>query len=464
MRRKEQSIYAAISMVTGKNMVRLANEVRDRASWSADAMARYRLARLRSLLTHAGRNVPYYRRTFAACGFDPAELSEFADLQAVPPLTRATVINSFQDLRDQCVRRGRLMAVSTGGTTGQPVTVLLDKANGVERTLVNHRMYALMGRRLGDPTLLIAGSPIDFDAWQSFRSSVKNRLFNVTVRSSFGLTPAGIKSLIAELQAKRFAYIIAYASVFDLLAWHVRRSGRQVSLENMVPCAELVSEAQRQSWKEAFAGEVFETYGSREMTSLAGETHDHSGLVMNEDLYHVEITDDFGRCVPDGQVGLITVTALLEKGMPLIRYQLGDLGLRLPHMGGDRLPFARLKVTHGRVVDVISCPDGKLLPGEFFPHLMKEVSEKVKKYQIVQEATDRLVVRIVRGVDYDEATSQYLQSKIQDQVGSGMRLDFDFADDIETSLSGKFRPTISKVPWDAKTTLGRFDGGPMDGS
>ena len=448
-------IYGAISAATGANVSRRAREVYERASWPVERMHAFRLECLRSLMAHAEASVPYYNEIFRSCGFAPAAVSGFTDLAAIPVLTRGALIHSFGRLQDPGAKPSDLMRVSTGGTTGTPVTVLLDRGNAIERMLVNHRMYALMGRDLGEPTLLIAGSPIDFVAWRSLRDRVKNRLFGVSVRSSFRLDAGEIQALLRDMKTGRFSFVIAYASVFDILASHLERSGDVIRLEGIVPCAEPVTQAQRERWGKVFFAEIFEIYGSREMSSLAGETRDHDAMVVNGDLYHVEITDELGKCVPDGEPGLITVTALLERGMPLIRYQLGDLGVLLPRSARDKLPFARLKITHGRVLDVICCPDGKLLPGEFFPHLMKEVTDQVERYQVVQEAIDRLVVKVLRNERYRDATTEYLKAKVRDQMGQGVTIEVVFVESLENSASGKFRTTISKVPWERKLAMGR---------
>ena len=79
----------------------------------------------------------------------------------------------FADLKSIAVPDEAVVRRSTGGTSGKPVTVLLDRESEAERMLVNHRMYAMMGRPLGAPTLMIAGSPIDAVAWTTLRDRVK---------------------------------------------------------------------------------------------------------------------------------------------------------------------------------------------------------------------------------------------------------------------------------------------------
>ena len=439
-----------MSATLRRNVLREARAVRARIAWDPEQMEQFRLSRARHILLQAATCVPYYRERFQQWRFNPRKFTSFDDLRALPCLTRDDLRDFGETLRDEQRDPGTLVRMSTGGTTGTPVSVYLDPRAGVERMLVNHRMYSMMGRRLGDSTLLIAGSPIDVQAWSTFRERVKSRLFGVTVRSSFKLTPDCIQRTLRDISVGRFQWVIAYASVFDILAAGVTEAYRKPSRLRIISCAELVTEAQRERWRECLGAEVFEIYGAREMSSIAGEVRDHEALVVNADLYHIEITDTDGRVLPQGVPGLITITTLHESAMPLIRYQLGDVGMLVPTTGVDMYPVPRLKITHGRILDVICCPDGKLLPGEFFPHLMKEVQREVRQFQVVQTALNRLEVRIMPHGSFRDDTRQYLEAHIHEQTGHQMEVQVVLVDGIEHSASGKYRPTISVVPLEAK--------------
>lgn len=443
---RERVIYAGLAPVFKRNLLRQARKIRERALWSVEEMEAFRVLTFRNVLVHAQETVPYYRDLFARTGFDARDFKSFESLEPVLPLTRELLREHFASLKSTVVPDDAVIRRSTGGTSGKPVTVLLDRDGDAERMLINHRMYSMMGRFLGTPTLMIAGSPIDAVAWTSLRDRIKNAIFGNEVMSSFNLTPQALETIASALRSERFQWIIAYASVFDILASYTKQTGQTLHLPNIIPCAELVSSAQRERWREAFGAEVFEIYGSREMTSIAAETADHDGLVVASDVYHVEICDDAGRILPHGTPGLITISTLGERGMPLVRYQLGDVGILTPPPASSPWPFPRLRITHGRVLDVICCPSGKLLPGEFFPHLMKEVEDAVERFQVVQTAIDLLQVRIVPKERWNVATAEYLRRHIQEQVGAEVRIDFELVDSIESAASGKFRPTICLLP------------------
>jgi phenylacetate-CoA ligase len=442
---REKFVYLALCLATRQNILAQARAVRQRLAWSFGEMEAFQWTRLRELLAHANRNVPYYRRILKEAGIDPNSFASFSELAKIPPLTRSTLMDSFQELQDPSIPETAVTRVSSGGTTGKPVTVVHEKRRHLERVLITHRAYAVAGWHLGNPTCEIALRLIDYSAWTTHSEKLKNLLFNVSIRPAISLTSGQIGEILDDVTRGKWSTVFAYASVFDIFCDYVSEHKMGVLIPRVIPCGELVTDTQKERWRQVLGTEVFEVYGSREMTSIAMETPDHRQLVVNGDQYYVEITDESGKTVPDGEPGLITITSLLEYAMPLIRYQLGDVGILTKPDPTDTFPFRRLKVTHGRSVDIIKTPEGKLLPGEYFPHLFKEVAAEVERFQVVQTAVDKLLIKVVRKAGYSEKTEAYLTDRIHVQVSAGLKLAFEYVDVIETSASGKYRPTISLI-------------------
>jgi phenylacetate-CoA ligase len=442
---REKLVYLALCLATRQNVLAQARAVRQRLEWSSIEIQAFQLTRFRELLSHANRKVPYYSRVLRQAGINPNSFASFSGMAKIPVLTRASLMDSFQELQDPSIPAKAVTRISSGGTTGKPVSVLHEKRRHLERMLVTHRSNAVAGRRLGSSTCEIAGRSIDYSAWTSNSERLKNLLFNVSIRPAFSLTAGQIAGILGEMTQGKWRTVLAYASVFDILCDHVCEHKMEVRVPRVIPCGELVTDTQKERWRHVLGTEVFEVYGSREMTSIAMETPDHRQLMVNGDQYYVEITDESGKPVPDGEPGLITITSLLEYAMPLIRYQLGDVGILGKPDPSETFPFRRLKVTHGRSVDIIKTPEGKLLPGEYFPHLFKEVVGQVERFQAVQTAVDKLVIKVVRKPGYSEKTEAYLVDKIHAQVSEGLNISFEYMNAIETSVSGKYRPTISLI-------------------
>ncbi|HCL79911.1 MAG TPA: hypothetical protein DIC53_08090, partial [Synergistaceae bacterium] len=124
-------------------------------------MARFRTgaadvvrARLTDLLLHAGRTVPFYRNRIDP---DLAKSDPFEALRALPIVKRWDLMGERARDRTSQDTLGTLRSMTTSGTTGEPLTVLMD--SGYEdwntASLLLFRSWA--GWRPGDSILRIWG-------------------------------------------------------------------------------------------------------------------------------------------------------------------------------------------------------------------------------------------------------------------------------------------------------------------
>jgi phenylacetate-CoA ligase len=86
-----------------------------------------------------------------------------------------------------------------------------------------------------------------------------------------------------------------------------------------------------------------------------------------------------------------------------------------------------------------------VLPGEFFPHMLKDVPG-IERFQLVQRRLDQLDLAIVRGPGFDGAGLAYIRRELAKVVGDSVELHCRFVDDIPLTPSGKLRVTVSELP------------------
>src|SRR5439155_17577982 len=110
---------------------------------------------------------------------------------------------------------------------------------------------------------------------------------------------------------------------------------------------------------------------------------------------------------------------------------------------GRGLPLLRNVV--GRRLDVLRTPDGRLIPGEFFPHLMKDYPA-IKRFQVAQERPDQVQLRVVLKGDWSEASQRSLEHEVRSVFGSMVRFDLLLVDDIPLTAAGKHRVVVTSVP------------------
>ena len=174
---------------------------------------------------------------------------------------------------------------------------------------------------------------------------------------------------------------------------------------------------------------------------VASECEHHDGLHVNADHLLVELPGA-GPQLP----AELAITDLSNYGMPFLRYLNGDLATA--HAGGDcacgrALP--RLGQVVGRKLDMIRSADGRLLPGEFFPHMLKDVAG-VRRFQVVQDTLDRFTLKVVPGPEFGDAQEAYVHREVAKVLGSDASLVLERVDDIPLTHSGKFRVTVSRLP------------------
>jgi phenylacetate-CoA ligase len=194
--------------------------------------------------------------------------------------------------------------------------------------------------------------------------------------------------------------------------------------------------------QQAFRARPYEEYGAVEQCVLATEC-EVGNLHINSDFGIVEILDDTNMPVPPGVPGRIVCTALLSETQPLIRYDVGDIGMLSASgcaCGRDHLPV--LHEISGRVEDVIVGPDGRQtvrLHGLFIdlPHVLEG--------QVIQQSLDLVRIRVVTKPGFDNREKQIIRQRFEERIGK-IRVEVETVDRIERTEHGKFRAVVSLLP------------------
>jgi phenylacetate-CoA ligase len=206
-------------------------------------------------------------------------------------------------------------------------------------------------------------------------------------------------------------------------------------MKGVIAAAEPLFEGVRRTIEEAFEAPVYNTYGSREFMSLAGECEQRDGLHINAENVIVEAGSD------GEEPSNIIVTDLHNYGMPFIRYEIGDLGGLKDGRCACGRGLPRLRRVEGRVLDTLRAADGRVVSGEFFPHLLKEIPE-FAQYRVEQKDPGRIVISAVITQELSGASRELLDREIGKAFGPGTRCDIQPVTDLPALPSGKRRITI----------------------
>jgi len=97
------------------------------------------------------------------------------------------------------------------------------------------------------------------------------------------------------------------------------------------------------------------------------------------------------------------------------------------------------------VPDLVFAPDGSCLVVHFFTILFEYIPE-ILQFQVVQRVPERIIARIVRTPEYDEArTERRIREAIAKATHGTLSVDFEYVEEIPLSRSRKRRFVVSEI-------------------
>ena len=402
------------------------NELRRSQWFDRTTLQRIQNAKLRRLVRHAYRTVSYYRRLLDEAGILPDAIRTAEDLPKIPITTKAALLAAGPEATvSTAIRPDKLIAERTSGSTGQPFTTHFDRRFVRIRDALFLRALTTAGYRFGDRLMLVTST-------QGKKS--RSGLHYVSL-----LEPP--ERLLDALNRCRPSVLYGCVTPLRQLASFIRETGAAAHRPKaVVSTAEALDGETRRLFATTFDAEVYDIFGLTEMGLVAWECGQHDGYHLAEDTTVTE----FIPTQPDGDCRLV-MTNLELRGMPLIRFQTGDIGVPGP---SEPCPcgrsLKRLQRIEGRIVDCIRLRDGLTVS----PYRLTLALEKIPgigRYQVIQEALDVFTVLHEGSVTQEEATAEAARRTMQDIVGTDARISVRREPSLDPPPGRKFRVVESRL-------------------
>lgn len=408
-----------------------------------DAMV---LAKLKRLLEHAERSVPFYTKRFAEAGVRASDLRTIEDLARFPRTEKAHVHDHNDDMNSRDYH-GRVLKGVTSGSTG---TALRFRQAAEHEGWIDacwDRGHAWWGVKRSDRRLILWGRPVDGGARAQAEAWLKHRLRNGLSFNTFEeLTDEFLQRVANAVVTFKPRYLYGYGSSLGALAEYMDRQG--IVLEGrarpriLVYTGDHIYEAERQTAERVFGAPVISLYGSSEAGS-AGYTCPKGSMHVSEDHIHVEYVHEDGTPAKPGEQAEIVVTTLNNYAMPLIRYRVGDLGSYSGQPCGCDITLKTMNLEVGKVADRISTSSKKLVSPYSLDyinkHLLRTGVRGIRQFLVEQVGTDEFVLHVVKESPFDPRCIEIFTEKMKDYLGDSIRTEVRFTDAIPVSPSGKRR-------------------------
>ena len=426
----------------GKPTFSLLREL-EKTQWlDAAALRELQFRALRRHLDFAYREVPYYTRLLNEHELPPHRIQSFADFTRIPYLTRDDLRRYFVELQPRRRLRG-VQAMSTGGSTGSPVTVLVDRERAALADAIRLRCHRWYCAGPGTREIALWGSPIE-SAKQDRVRTLRDHLINSKFLSAFDLGEATLARYAQVVCRYRPQKLFGYASALALLAGYLQREGWRPEpgqVRAVFTTAEPLYDFQRSLIGSVFGCPVSVEYGCRDAALMATECPS-GGLHIPVEAVAVEILPTPGDA--DADRGEIVVTNTHSYAMPIIRYRTGDIGAFEPTACGCGRALPRLKRVEGRRTDFLITPGGKVMHALAAIYVLREVPG-IRQFQLIQEQLDLLRVTVAPDSGFPAEAPDQIVAKLERLFDGQIGVELELVPSIPPLPSGKHRYVISRV-------------------
>jgi phenylacetate-CoA ligase len=238
-------------------------------------------------------------------------------------------------------------------------------------------------------------------------------------------------------------YLYGYSGSLRLMAEYIlERKINDIRPTHVFGVSDSTDPDSRRLIKDAFGTRLLDLYGAAEAGCIAWECPQCPGYHINSDTVLVEIIRN-GKPAAPGEKGRIVVTNLLSYAMPVIRYDLGDIGSMSAAQPVCRKPFPLMKDIAGRNDAYLLLPGGRVLPPLFFFGIMKPVRH-MQKWKVVQTSLNHIAVYVVPGIEFSRHEEDLIAARCRRQIPE-LKVSIQTVQNIPRDRSGKIRSVISHV-------------------
>jgi phenylacetate-CoA ligase len=380
---------------------------------------------LQDILDYAIANIPFYQHQKSNV------------LKDFPVLTKAILREHTQALVSTSYDISTLDKHHSSGSTGQQSFTYMTKDHTFYLRALQTHWWHWSGYNFGDNLLQFGISQK-----RSVLKSFKDFFFRTTYVKAFGLSEKELEAILLKVKKKKTLYIAGYPSVINQLAKVSLSTNIKPNVKGVICFGDKLFDHYYTTIKKAFGENIslIDTYGCAEGLLMACKNETDFYSMMSPHVY-IEIVDDNGKPVDDGTIGNVLVTCLSNYAMPLIRYKLGDLAVKLPKEDYPKsmsLKYPLLKKVIGRETDIVKTTKGITLNVHSFTGVL-EYYQAIEQYKIIQNDLKSIYIEYIVDNTYpfDIGVLQDIELKLQTLTKNCLEITFKEVETIKPTKSGK---------------------------
>lgn len=396
-----------------------------------------RMARRDAIVDYHRQNNSFYRTLL--------QNREMTSFESLPILTKKDFQRPIKELISDGLKSRDIYIGNTSGSSGNPFYYAKDKQSHALTHAIVLKLYAQHGVTPASIQARFYGIPSS--GISKYKEKLKDFLCNRVRFHVFDLSDQQLSLYLNRFSKIKFEYVYGYTSaIVQFAKFIIRQNIKLIDICKTLKCCIVTSEVctkeDRSIIEEAFGVKVINEYGCSEAGLIAFENRDGEWQMVEENSYY-EIVDDSGHVLPFGNEGRIIITSLSNRAMPIIRYEIGDIGI-IDRVDGKLI----LRKLLGRVNDMIKLPSGKIAAGLTFYYVSRSLLEKnsiVREFIVRQTAIDTFEFDIVSDRDLNDQEVAFLKQQLDDYLEPNLTLLINRVEKINRPNSGKIKHFYSEI-------------------
>lgn len=411
--------------------------------WSEEEIDEYQNEKLRKLINHCYNNVPYYKKLFDNLKLKPLDIKNKSDLMKIPILRREEIKAHIKELMASNASLFFPIAKKTGGTTGTPLKYFSDLNTSSLHWALKFRAWSWAGYKLGDKIAVMGGASLFPNEKKALKKRMWMKFNNFYPMSVTHFNKSGLLKYYDTIVSNDIKFIRGYPSSIANFADNLKDNNLNISIQSVIPTAELLSEEYKTIITEVMDCKIFDNYGCADAGGHASVCEIQNGFHVHPEISIMEIIKSENNEIIPSNEGELVFTSLTDYAMPKLRYAPGDIASKSMSECTCGRKSKILKTIIGRTTDIIRFNNGNSLGGPALTLIFREFN--LKKYQIVQNLPQELDINLIKDKNFTNNETVRIRETLKYHCGSDVKININFLPQIPVSKSGKFRFIISNV-------------------
>lgn len=390
---------------------------------------------LLNIVNYAVKNVDYYRELYGSIEFQ--SLSDFE--RGIGFIDKNLVMDNHERFINPNINLDKYDLVSTGGTSGKPLTILVSKNRYVVELGAVHNFWESYG--------------FDFSRRAVLRNDkLKGKKFHINpitkeyIFDGFDLSDSQFKLIVDVMKKYNIRFLQCYPSSGYEFAKYLNKNQIETDfIDAFFVSSENIYTHHEKLYKE-IGVEVFCLYGHSEKLVIAGSCHVCGNYRIEHSYGYLELVDEDNNVINEtGKIGEIVGTTLNNVGMPLIRYKTGDFAEYANTSCKYCCENNSLKYVHGRWGgDKIYCADGSFVTTTAL-NLHNDIYQVIDGIQYVQNIKEELEVHLIANCLFTDDHENRILKMFNDRLSGGTKVTIKKVKAMRKQENGKFLLLISNV-------------------